>query len=354
MLAPTGGMIGGFDPTGDSYVFDPTRSPMLPTQSLGLPVTTSENQGLVGVEQIQSGANLPAIPTTGGGTGPISPSAAQLRMRGAGIGGIVGGIGAIAGGIADVRAGRQLRDRGAAEAAAATQELAELRAAQPSLDTPSEYYELVKGAYDQRLMQQRVEDINRSFATTAAAAGQFGARGLGAVLQASAQAEAAKRQEVLTQQKLQTQALGQLAQARERETRLRELRSTRDINLAFDAKRAGEAREFYGQQQRAQGIVSAIGGVAQVAGGAATLAAGIPTAKKGIKVTKTPGEFSHKRNPLSVTNKEGVKVAELTGGEYVFNPEQSKKLMKLAKEGDTPLHKFVRRLLERFEKESNG
>jgi len=80
----------------------------------------------------------------------------------------------------------------------------------------------------------------------------------------------------------------------------------------------------------------------------------MPIAKKGIKVTKTPGEFSHKRNPLSVTNKEGVKVAELTGGEYVFNPEQSKKLMKLAKEGDTPLHKFVRRLLERFEKESNG
>ena len=349
MLAPTGGVPQNNQ--GDAI--------LQPMQPLGLPLTTSATQGLMGVEQIQSGANLPAIPTTTAQSATRrslggDASASQLMMQGAGIGGIVGGIGAIAGGIADVRAGRQLRDRGAAEAAAATQELAELRAAQPSLDTPSEYYELVKGAYDQRLMQQRVEDINRSFATTAAAAGQFGARGLGAVLQASAQAEAAKRQETLTQQKLQTQALGQLAQARERETRLRELRSTRDINLAFDAKRAGEAREFYGQQQRAQGVVSAIGGVAQVAGGAATLAAGIPTAKKGIKVTKTPGEFSHKRNPLSVTNKEGVKVAELTGGEYVFNPEQSKKLMKLAKEGDTPLHKFVRRLLERFEKESNG
>ena len=77
-------------------------------------------------------------------------------------------------------------------------------------------------------------------------------------------------------------------------------------------------------------------------------------AKKGVKVTKTPGEFSHKRNPLHVTNNDGDKVAELTGGEYVFNPEQSKKMLKLAQDGDSPLHKFVRRLLERFEKESNG
>ena len=344
MLAPTGG--GAFDPnSGSGSISSLSVDEFFNDQLLG---------GIPPIGGVDPTVVQPAATTTAQSATrrSLGGDAAQLRMQGAGIGGIVGGIGAIAGGIADVRAGKQLRDRGAAEAAAATQELAELRAAQPSLDTPSEYYELVKGAYDQRLMQQRVEDINRSFATTAAAAGQFGARGLGAVLQASAQAEAAKRQEVLTQQKLQTQALGQLAQARERETRLRELRSTREINLAFDAKRAGEAREFYGQQQRAQGVVSAIGGVAQVAGGAATLAAGI--AKKGIKVTKTPGEFSHKRNPLSVTNKEGVKVAELTGGEYVFNPEQSKKLMKLAKEGDTPLHKFVGKLLERFEKESNG
>ena len=71
-------------------------------------------------------------------------------------------------------------------------------------------------------------------------------------------------------------------------------------------------------------------------------------------MTKTPGEFSHKRNPLHVINQEGEKVAEVTGGEYVFNPEQSKRLLQLAKQGDSPLHKFVMRLLERFEKESNG
>lgn len=349
MLAPTGNPTvipgamgpGGFG--GMTQVVDPLTGAVLqPTSTQSSPSLSS---------------TAPAVtssPMTPGGTPPTGPSAQQLMMQGAGIGGMVGGVGALAGGIADIYAGARLRDEGAAEAAAATQELARLKESQPSLDTPSEYYQLVKGAYDQRLMQQRVEDINRSFATTAAAAGQFGARGLGAIMQASAQAESAKRQETLTQQRLQTQALGQLAQARERENRLREVRSTRDIGYAYDEKRAAEAKEFYGEQQRTQGIVSTIGGVAQVAGGVGTFAAGVPKAKKGIKVTKTPGEFSHKRNPLHVTNKKGEKVAELTGGEYVFNPEQSEKLMKLAKEGDTPLHKFVRRLLERFEKESNG
>ena len=99
-------------------------------------------------------------------------------MKGGGIGMMASGVGSLAGGIMDIQAGKDLRDRGIEEQKIANAELAKLKASQPSLDTPAEYYDLVKGAYDQRLMQQRVEDINRSFATTAAAAGQYGARGL--------------------------------------------------------------------------------------------------------------------------------------------------------------------------------
>jgi len=286
-------------------------------------------------------------------------SAEGLAMKGGGIGMMASGVGSLAGGIMDIQAGKELRDRGIEEQKIANAELAKLKASQPSLDTPSEYYDLVKGAYDQRLMQQRVEDINRSFATTAAAAGQYGARGLGAVLQASSQAEQAQRQEVLTQQRLQTQALGQLAKARERETRLKEIRSTRDIEYGFDAKRAAEAKEFMGEQQRREGITSTITGVAEIgagigmtAVGAGVMESGGKIAKRGVKVTKTPGKFSHKENPLHVLDKGGDKVAELTGGEYVFNPDQSKKLLKMAKSGDTPLHKFVLNLLMKFE--NNG
>ena len=272
----------------------------------------------------------------------------------------VSGAGSLVGGLVGMANQAQLESQAAQQLSAANQNLDQLLASQPSLSTPAEYYEAVKQAYDQRLMQQRLEDINRSLATTTQAASQFGARGLGALMQASQQAQQAQRDVTLTQQQLQTQALGQLASAREREARLREARSTRDIELGYDAKALGEARVAQAEQQRVQNIANLATGVAGIGGGIGAMFidnnenGGKIVAKRGVKVTKTPGEFSHKRNPLHVTNNDGEKVAELTGGEYVFNPEQSKKMLALAQDGDSPLHKFVRRLLERFEKESNG
>ena len=272
------------------------------------------------------------------------------------LGTAVSGAGSLVGGIVGAAAQADLMQRAQRSLNEANQELDKLKSSQPSLATPSEYYKQVQQAYDQRLMQQRLEDINRSLATTTQAASQFGARGLGAVMQASQQAQQAQRQETLTQQRLQTQALSDLAKARERETQLREVRSTRDLEYAFDARALGEARVAQAEQQRIQNIANIAGGVAGIAGGGVGmfLEEGGKVAKKGVKVTKTPGEFSHKRNPLHVINQEGEKVAEVTGGEYVFNPEQSKRLLQLAKQGDSPLHKFVMRLLQRFEKESNG
>lgn len=272
----------------------------------------------------------------------------------------VSGAGSLVGGLVGMANQAQLESQAAQQLSAANQNLDQILASQPSLSTPSEYYEAVKQAYDQRLMQQRLEDINRSLATTTQAASQFGARGLGALMQASQQAQQAQRDVTLTQQQLQTQALGQLASARERETQLREARSTRDIELGYDAKALGEARVAQAEQQRVQNIANLATGIAGIGGGIGAMFiennenGGKIVAKRGVKVTKTPGEFSHKRNPLHVTNNDGEKVAELTGGEYVFNPEQSKKMLALAQDGDSPLHKFVRRLLERFEKESNG
>ena len=299
----------------------------------------------------------------GGGGGMTS---GQADLMGAGITSAAGGLGSLVGGIAGMIGQQEKTNAAANELATAKSGLANIKATQPSLSTPSEYYEMVKGAYDQRLMQQRVEDINRSLSTTTQAASQFGARGLGAVMQASQQAQKSQRQEVLTQQKLQTQALGQLAGARERETRLKETRSTRDLDYAYDAKALAEARTAQVEQQRVQNISNVIGGVAGMAGGLASVGAaaaaaqsgstitlnaeGGKIAKRGVKVTKTPGEFSHKRNPLHVVDKGGSKVAELTGGEYVFNPEQSNKLMQLAKDGDSQLHKYLLNLLKKFEK----
>jgi len=41
----------------------------------------------------------------------------------------------------------------------------------------------------------------------------------------------------------------------------------------------------------------------------------------------TPGEFSHDNNPIDIVQ-EGVKIAEMTGGEAILNPEQQEKVSK--------------------------
>jgi len=77
----------------------------------------------------------------------------------------------------------------------------------------------------------------------------------------------------------------------------------------------------------------------------------VPTQKEGgmvdgSKALKTPGDFSHKTNPIDVI-KGGKKIAEMTGGEYIFNPKQSQKLRNLSGQGESTLHKFVRELLSK-------
>lgn len=44
--------------------------------------------------------------------------------------------------------------------------------------------------------------------------------------------------------------------------------------------------------------------------------------EKGMKVKKTPGPFSHKTNPIDIM-KDGAKIGEMTGGEYIINPDQA-------------------------------
>lgn len=66
-------------------------------------------------------------------------------------------------------------------------------------------------------------------------------------------------------------------------------------------------------------------------------------------VQKTPGEFSHAKNPIDIM-KDGAKIGEMTGGEYIFNPRQASTLQSLASKGGSPLHKYVRNLLNEFDK----
>jgi len=248
-------------------------------------------------------------------------------------------VGQIVGGVVNITAGiRALRD---VDIEGAETGVAEAYATRPGLATPGEFYDMQKEAYDQRIMQMRVEDINRGLATNVAAAQQYGARGLGSTLAATAQAGRATQQEALTQQRFQTQALSALAAAREREIQRREQRATFDIGMAYDNLKAEQAREAYARQQINQGIVGLASG--------ATRAAMTFGAEQGAKVT--PGEFSHENNPIDIVQN-GAKIGEMTGGEYIFNPQQAKKMASEASKGNSPLHKFVRNTLNRFHKDA--
>jgi hypothetical protein len=72
----------------------------------------------------------------------------------------------------------------------------------------------------------------------------------------------------------------------------------------------------------------------------------IPTMEEGGEVEETPGKFDHDTNPIDIVQ-EGAKIGEMTGGEYIFNPEQAEELRDLAEDGDSELHRFIRNLLSK-------
>ena len=276
-----------------------------------------------------------------------------MKLQGAGM--AASGILGIAGGVTDIiQGGRNMRSA-QSDQAKQQAEIDKLKASQPSLSTPAEYYERVKNAYDSRLMQMRNEDINRNLSNTTAAAASFGSRGLGALAGATQAANRAQREETLIQQQRQTDALGDLATAQERTIGRKEDRNVRETGYAQGQLEQAQQMELMAQQQRMAGISSAVGGVAQTALGFGTMGTGNALLKAGGvaledggKVQKTPGKFSHEENEMAVITEEGEDTGvRVTGGEYVLNPEQANTIKKLVESGDADkLMKFMDDLLD--------
>ena len=72
--------------------------------------------------------------------------------------------------------------------------------------------------------------------------------------------------------------------------------------------------------------------------------------ESGGQVKETPGPFSHKVNPIDIM-RDGNKIGEMTGGETILNPEQTGKIETLSSKGNSDLHKYVRKLFTKFDKE---
>ena len=116
----------------------------------------------------------------------------------------------------------------------------------------------------------------------------------------------------------------------------------RALGLCDQARFAGEQARGQKDAAKANLIQDITGSVTEIG---MTAAGGF--AEEGAKIKETPGEFSHKTNPIDLI-RNGKKIGEATGGELIFNPEQSGKLEQLASDGDTDLHRYLRGLFKKF------
>lgn len=299
---------------------------------------------------------------SGGGSNRSGLSPQQMQGVGIGlqgVGQIMGGVSSLFGANDMQQQAEQLQSLWSGRLTQAESDLKRIRAAQPSLDTPSTYYEMVNKAFDDRIAGMKRESIARSFATTAEAAQRYGSRGLGAVIAAQGQATAAEMSIAEQQQARELEALRYLAAAQQTEQQLKEQRTSRDLSYAYDERAAAEEGVYQGQimemqakDMRRAAIGNIAGGVASAVVGAYTggMLGGAITGKRGMKVRKTPGKFSHKDNPLHVIDDDGKKVAEVTGGEYILNPEQASTIKAMVNGDPEKLRRYVRKLVAKFEK----
>lgn len=190
-----------------------------------------------------------------------------------------------------------------------------------------------------------------------------GARALLGGTQAVAQSTADRLAEIAAEeQKRRAAGLQVVGEAEQRVARQRLEDARADLTFGRGMAREAEAARYAAEdlsraakQQMFQSGIEAASGIGM--GLAANKLKGtdaelfkILYGEKGMVMRgKTPGEFSHEDNPIDIMQ-DGQKIGEMTGGEGVVSPEDLGKLEQLAGEGKTPLHKFVRGLIKKLEK----
>lgn len=128
---------------------------------------------------------------------------------------------------------------GMAQLPRARQEFERAKAAAPSLETPSQYYENYKNAYDSELARMESEAVQGNLATSVKALQGAGGRALVGGLGASVAQSQAARNAMLQQERAARLQAGQdLARAQEAAIERKEVRSQQDISYANQAYQA--------------------------------------------------------------------------------------------------------------------
>lgn len=178
-------------------------------------------------------------------------TAELLTSGGAGADMITGGLSALYG-MRQLRKANQAFDRAVASA--------------PSLETPSQYYENYKNAYDSELARMESEAMQSNLATSVQALQGAGGRALVGGLSASVSANQASRNKMLAdERKLRLTAGADLASAEERTRALKYKENIRQQEQAQAAATAARQNVAKGLTNIATGVM--FGGVGQIGAG---------------------------------------------------------------------------------------
>lgn len=260
----------------------------------------------------------------------------------------VGG-GAVVGGAIQGGLGLAQTIYGGIQANRARKELERVRASAPVLETPSEYMKLYKEAFNNQMLERQMESIRSAAGSSIGALGQAGGRALLGGIQDVARQSAEQSQQAVDKQQLrQMGALQQLGAANERTMQMKEGRFQNELGMAqgfYDAALQNIASGIGAMGKGAMYAFSEKKKTGEEGGGEE---GGGEDFKKG-GVIKTDGKFSHEDNPIHMVQ-DGEKVGEMTGGEYIFNPEQMSKIKTLSKSSPERLTKYIRSLIKKFEK----
>jgi hypothetical protein len=239
-------------------------------------------------------------------------------------------------------------------------ETASLKAMMPSMTSQEDYYNYYQ-KQSQLLNQSKLQNqMDQSLAAGAKTLQNAGSRGvLGGTQGMVGQAQSTKAD--LTQQQGQQllgayekmigakdmdrqRILGQIGASQQQQTAgmatmLQGLQGLGDTALSAGLESAKINQGYYGEGRTPEDPVKL-------------------TPKKGYEeggsIEKTPGDFSHETNPIDVV-KDGTKIAEMTGGEYIFNPKQMAAIKKLVAQSDgNKLHSYMKSIIKKFEKKAKA
>ena len=273
---------------------------------------------------------------------------------------VAGGMIALQAGLAGAQALQGMAQRRNAKA-----EMERLKSIAPSLDTPSQYYENYKNAYDNAMAEMETDSINRAYSSSLSALQGAGGRavvgGLPAIEQ---QRQGAQNQMLAQERQMRLNAGNQLAAAEDATVRRKFEQSINDQSMANEAFQAGTQNVGNALLGAGENLAYMYAADAKNGkddendnGGDTGLFNGY-FKEQGLKLARrlgstknmenggmmTPGEFSHKSNPIDLVQ-DGQKIGEATGGEFIINKEQA---ASIAKQSD-----FAKNLFKKFAKNIN-